>query len=237
MDNLIDSASLVKEIYNSTYDYGIFTSDLEGKINTWNVGAERITGFLSNEIIGRDNGLLFTAEDRARDEPRQEMHIAKTTGRAADYRWHLRKDGSRFWADGVLTMIRDESGQHIGYLKILRDITDRKLAEVELHRIANSDMLTGLPNRFSFEAHLEEMIAMTCRSDQPMALHLILIASSKSTTALAIMLGICCCSRPHRECGVFFGIATSLPGWVATSSCCFSRICLRYRPVPNLPPN
>jgi diguanylate cyclase (GGDEF)-like protein/PAS domain S-box-containing protein len=173
MDNLIDSVSLVKEIYNSTYDYGIFTCDLDGKINTWNVGAERITGFLAGEIIGRDNAVIFTMEDQARDEPRQEMHIAKTTGRAADYRWHLRKDGSRFWADGVLTMIRGEAGQHVGYLKILRDITDRKLAEAELHRIANSDMLTGLPNRFSFEAHLEEMIAMACRSGQPMALHLI----------------------------------------------------------------
>ena len=173
MDNLIDSVSLVKEIYNSTYDYGIFTCDLDGKINTWNVGAERITGFLAREIIGRDNAIIFTPEDLARDEPRQEMHIAKTTGRAADYRWHQRKDGSRFWADGVLTLIHDESGRHVGYLKIFRDLTDRKLAEAELHRIANSDMLTGLPNRFSFETHLEEMIAMACRSGQPMALHLI----------------------------------------------------------------
>ena len=173
MDNSIDSASLLKEIYNSTYDYGIFTFDLDGRITTWNIGAERIMGFSGEEMIGRDNIIMFTPEDRARNEPQAEMEIARTTGRAEDYRWHLRKDGSRFWADGVLTMIRDEQGRQTGYLKILRDGTDRKIAEAEMYRAANSDRLTGLANRCSFEAHATELIAIASRGGRQMALQLI----------------------------------------------------------------
>ncbi|OGB24461.1 MAG: hypothetical protein A3I66_10650 [Burkholderiales bacterium RIFCSPLOWO2_02_FULL_57_36] len=173
MDNFIDSSSLLKEIYNSTYDYGIFTFNLDGKITSWNVGAERIMGFSSKEMIGRSTAIMFTPEDRARNELQQEMNIARTKGRAEDYRWHMRKDGSRFWADGVLTMIRDAAGQQTGYLKILRDITDRKITEAEIYRAANNDRLTGLANRYSFEVHAAELIAMASRSAQRMALQLI----------------------------------------------------------------
>ncbi|MDB5854007.1 MAG: hypothetical protein JWR22_2048 [Herminiimonas sp.] len=175
MDALNDSSavSLLNEIYNSTFDYGIFTIDLEGRVTTWNVGAERIIGFSQAEIIGQNHSVIFTPEDRRRDEPGQEMQIVQATGRAEDYRWHLRKDGSRFWADGVLTAVRDDSGRHTGYLKILRDITDRKQAESEVHRVANSDMLTGLANRYAFETHAIELIAIAARSGQSLGLHLI----------------------------------------------------------------
>jgi diguanylate cyclase (GGDEF)-like protein/PAS domain S-box-containing protein len=175
MDALNDSSrlSLLREIYNSTFDYAIFTTDLEGRVTTWNVGAERIMGFSSDEIIGQSHALIFTPEDRQRDEPGQEMQIVQATRRAEDYRWHMRKDGSRFWADGVLTAVHDESGRHTGYLKILRDITDRKEAETKVHRLANCDMLTGLANRHAFEMHAIESIAIASRSGQSLALHLI----------------------------------------------------------------
>jgi diguanylate cyclase (GGDEF)-like protein/PAS domain S-box-containing protein len=173
MHNPVDSSLLLKEIYNSTYDYCIFTFDMDGIITTWNIGAERITGYSGEEAIGHDNALLFTPEDRERHESRQEMRIAQTIGRAENYRWHLRKDGSRFWADGVLTPVRDSSGTQIGYLKILRDITDRKMAEAEMYRIANRDMLTGLANRYSFETHATDMIALAARGEQRLALQLI----------------------------------------------------------------
>lgn len=169
----IDTASLLKEIYNSTYDYGIFTTDLDAVITTWNAGAERIIGFSAEEAIGQEANIIFTPEDKARNEVVQEMQIARAKGRAEDYRWHLRKDGSRFWADGVLTIIRDGHGQHAGYLKIFRDITDRKIAEAEIHRAANCDILTGLANRYSFEVTATEFIALATRGDQQMALHLI----------------------------------------------------------------
>src|SRR5688500_17249883 len=144
MENFLDSATLLEEIYRSTYDHGIFTIDLEGRVTTWNAGAERIIGFSGGQIIGHSGSIIFTPEDRARGESQQEMQIAQTKGRAEDYRWHLRKDGSRFWADGVMTCLLDASGKHAGYLKIFRDITDRKLGEAEMQRLANSDLLTGL---------------------------------------------------------------------------------------------
>jgi diguanylate cyclase (GGDEF)-like protein/PAS domain S-box-containing protein len=169
----IDTVALLKEIYDSTYDYGIFTFDLDGKITTWNIGAERIMGFQAQEMLGQNAAAIFTPEDRVRQEPLQEMEVAKTTGRAEDYRWHMRKDGSRFWADGVLTAIHDASGQQTGYLKIFRDATGRKLEETQLHRLANSDILTGVGNRHAFEEHLGEMIASTARTHQPLAFHLI----------------------------------------------------------------
>lgn len=173
MESRIDSASLLKEIYSSTHDYGILTFDLDGKVTTWNVGAERIMGFSSEEIIGADIAVLFTPEDGQLNEARQEMHIAQAKGRSEDYRWHMRKDGSRFWADGVLTPVYDESGKHTGYLKILRDTTDRKIAEDEMFHFANCDNLTGLANRYAFEKRAADLISLTTRSSQTMAMHLI----------------------------------------------------------------
>lgn len=173
MENLIDPAILLNSIYTTTLDHAILTFDLEGKVTSWNVGAERITGFSAREMIGNNNVLIFTPEDVAKDEPLQEMAIARAKGRAEDYRWHMRKDGSRFWADGVLTPLMDASGKQLGYLKIFRDITDRKTAEAEIHRAATTDRLTGLANRHAFELHAKELIAIALRGSQPMALHLI----------------------------------------------------------------
>lgn len=168
-----DPFALLKDIYNTTFDYCIISFDLDGKVTTWNVGAERITGFSSQEMIGQNIIAIYTAEDRLAGEPQDEREIAMAKGRAEDHRWHLRKDGSRFFADGVLTLTHNTTKRHAGYLKIFRDITDRKLAEAETLRAATSDMLTGLANRYSFEAHGNEMVAIAMRSRQLLALHLI----------------------------------------------------------------
>lgn len=170
---LIECDALIKEIYESAYDYGIFTIDLDGLVTSWNIGAERIIGFSSDEIIGENSTVIFSTEDRSLDKPQEEMHIANTTGRAEDYRWHKRKDGSLFWADGVLTRLHDINEQHIGYLKIFRDITERKLADAEMYRMANSDRLTELANRYAFELHAVELLSLTIRTGQALALLLI----------------------------------------------------------------
>ena len=171
--DLIDSAALIKEIYSSAHDYGIFTIDLDGLITTWNSGAERIIGFSADEIIGENCAVIFSTEDRSLDKPQEEMRMADATGRAEDYRWHKRKDGSLFWADGVLTQLHDVNDQQIGYLKIFRDITDRKLAETEMYKMANFDRLTGLANRYAFEFHASELLTLAARNGQPLALLLI----------------------------------------------------------------
>jgi diguanylate cyclase (GGDEF)-like protein len=101
------------------------------------------------------------------------MQAAAATERAADYRWHVRKDGSRFWADGILTPLRDGDGEHVGYLKIMRDITDKKRAEEEMQRLATVDPLTGLANRAAFDKRLAEMLAVSVRSGQLLILQLL----------------------------------------------------------------
>ncbi len=114
----------------SASDYAIFTLDPQGRVTSWNAGAERLFGWSEAEILGRDGAVLFTPEDRAAGAPQREQTTARETGRAEDERWHIRKDGSRFFASGVLTPIRD-GGLH-GYTKIARDVTERIQAEAAL---------------------------------------------------------------------------------------------------------
>jgi diguanylate cyclase (GGDEF)-like protein/PAS domain S-box-containing protein len=166
MGTTIDPTTLLKHIYDSATDFAIFTTGLDGEVNTWNAGAERILGFARADMLGRSASTIFTPEDRAVGEDEREMATAAATGRAADYRWHLRQDGRRFWADGVMTPIRDDADTIIGFLKILQDITERKAAQDEIRRLATVDVLTGLANRASFDTRTQEMIALCARGGQ-----------------------------------------------------------------------
>jgi PAS domain S-box-containing protein len=118
-------------------DYAMFLLDVEGCVESWNTGAERILGYAQHEIIGRSGSVFFTPEDLAQHEDLKEMQSARGIGRAEDERWHIRKDGSRFWASGVMTPVRDERGVLCGYAKVMRDITERKLAEEAVTRQAD----------------------------------------------------------------------------------------------------
>jgi PAS domain S-box-containing protein len=113
-------------------DFAIFLLDTGGKIATWNTGAERITGYKEAEVIGQPFAVLFKPQDIINREPEKELSIAAEKGRSEDERWHVRKDGSQFWAMGVVTPLWDEDGTLRGYAKIMRDITARKQAETEL---------------------------------------------------------------------------------------------------------
>ncbi|HEY8382513.1 MAG TPA: PAS domain S-box protein [Microvirga sp.] len=119
-------------ILESATEYAIFTSDLEGRVTTWNEGARRLLGWEEAEILGRPVGVIFTPEDREAGAPEAEIAGALATGRASDERWHMRQDGTVFYASGLLMPLRDEDGRVVGFLKILRDRTDRIQAEVEL---------------------------------------------------------------------------------------------------------
>src|SRR5437867_1236212 len=113
-------------IEENVRDYAIITLDTAGRIVHWNSGAERILGYTETEILGKSGALIFTPEQREQSIPEQEMQQAAEQGRTEDERWHVRKDGSRFWASGVLTGLRTEDGTLRGYVKILRDLTARK---------------------------------------------------------------------------------------------------------------
>ncbi|MBC8140152.1 MAG: SpoIIE family protein phosphatase [Armatimonadetes bacterium] len=126
-------------------DYAMFVVSEAGIVQSWNVGAERITGFSEAEIIGQPFGILFTDEDRAANIPAIEMERSQHTGRADGKRWHLRRDGSRFFADGVMTCLTGDDGKPSGYAKILRDVTDRIL-------LAENLRVAGERLRFATEA-------------------------------------------------------------------------------------
>ncbi len=126
------SEERLRLMIESVRDYAIFAIDLEGRVSSWNTGAERLFGYPEPEILGEPTELLFTPEDRAAGIPLLERFQAEATGRADDERWHLRKDGSRFFASGMVTAVRDEAGTLLGYTKVARDITEPKRAEAEL---------------------------------------------------------------------------------------------------------
>jgi two-component system CheB/CheR fusion protein len=114
----------------STKDYAILTVDLEGCITTWNHGAERVFGWSEVEALGQPLDMIFTAEDLAAGVPEQERIHARDTGRSEDERWHVRKDGSRFYCSGITTPLY-EAGHLQGWGKIARDLTGSKRAEAE----------------------------------------------------------------------------------------------------------
>jgi two-component system, cell cycle sensor histidine kinase and response regulator CckA len=116
-------------IVASSVDYAIFNLTLAGVVESWNPGAERIFGYAGDEIIGRHGSVLFVPEDISRGEVERELRFAAETGRAQDTRWHRRKDGSRFWANGVMIGLRGESGTLEGLAKIVRDDSDLKQSQ------------------------------------------------------------------------------------------------------------
>ena len=119
-------------LVESVQEYAIFMLDPENHITTWNSGAQRFFGYTEAEAIGQLGHIIFTEEDRAAGEPEKEIATALQTGKAEDNRWHVRCDGSRFWATGVMTALFAADGSVRGLAKILRDNTDRKLAEATL---------------------------------------------------------------------------------------------------------
>ena len=105
-------------------EYAVFLIDPEGRLICWNTGAERLFGYTEGEILGRDYALFFTPEDIRDGVPAQERAAAAAEGTARDDRWHVRKDGTRFWCNGTVTAVRHDDGSLLGYAKVLRDLTE-----------------------------------------------------------------------------------------------------------------
>lgn len=112
-------------------DYAIFLLDPAGHIATWNLGAERIKGYRADEIIGKHFSTFYPVEDIQAGKCEMELEVAARDGRFEDEGWRVRKDGSQFWANVVITAVRDRAGQLVGFAKVTRDLTDRKRAEEE----------------------------------------------------------------------------------------------------------
>lgn len=128
------SDKVFRLIVENAYDYAIFTTDLKGQITSWNAGAQKILGFTQLEMIGRPARIIFTEEDQEQGVPEMEMAQALQKGSAEDERWHLQKNGKRFWASGMLMTFTDEQGRLGGFFKILRDRTEARTLQKALER-------------------------------------------------------------------------------------------------------
>jgi PAS domain S-box-containing protein len=128
-ENLRQSEERFRMLVESVRDYAIFALDATGHIITWNPGAARFKGYTAQEIIGQHFSIFYPPEDQAAGKPEKELEIAIAEGRVEDEGWRVRKDGSRFWANVVITALRNPDGQLVGFAKVTRDLTERRRAE------------------------------------------------------------------------------------------------------------
>ncbi|BAY70926.1 two-component sensor histidine kinase [Trichormus variabilis NIES-23] len=133
--NLRRSEERYRLLVEGVTNYAIFMLDSNANFTTWNIGAERILGYQEAEIIGQPFELIFAPEAIERGQPQQVLKQALTEGFSRENRWHIRKDGTFFWAHCLITPLRDENGNLRGFSKIMQDITERKQAEEEKEQL------------------------------------------------------------------------------------------------------
>jgi PAS domain S-box-containing protein len=129
-------SELYRLLVESVVDYAIFALDASGNVATWNKGAQRLKGYSAAEIIGSHFSVFYPEQDVAARKPQRELELAVEQGRVEDEGWRIRKDGSRFWANVVITALRGPTGNVIGFAKVTRDLTARRTFEEREHRLA-----------------------------------------------------------------------------------------------------
>jgi len=164
-------------LVESVTEYAIFELDTEGRILTWNAGAQRINGYRAEEIIGKHFSIFYLPEDVRQGRPQRGLEEAAARGRYKDEGWCVRKDGSRFWAEVVIAPVRDKAGNLLGFAKVTRDLTDRKRSEEEIARA--EEQLKALVEERTAELakaneKLQAEIHMPRRFDELVLLQLVL---------------------------------------------------------------
>ena len=147
-------------VFDSITDFALIVMDRDGRVTEWNTGAQRVLGWSATEMRSHDVERIFTPEDRANSRARTEMRLSLEDGRASDERWHLRRDGSRFWASGEMMPLRDEDGAHRGYVKVLRDRTAEHLAG-EMLRAAEAKLRES-EDHFRHTVEMNPAVPWTC---------------------------------------------------------------------------
>jgi PAS domain S-box-containing protein len=152
---IVEGFGLYRLLVESVRDYAIFALDPEGHVLSWNLGAERLKGYTADEIIGKHFSIFYPDAEKE-SKPVWELEVAAAEGRVEDENWRIRKDGTRFWANVVITALRDEAGVLVGFAKVTRDLTERKaseeraiadarrLAEVQAANKAKSEFLAAM---------------------------------------------------------------------------------------------
>jgi PAS domain S-box-containing protein len=135
-------------LVESVRDYAIFLLDAEGHVRSWNAGAERIKGYAAPEIIGKHFSIFYPEDAVRSGHPLEELRIASEEGRYEEEGWRIRKDGSTFWANVVITALRDPSGELVGFAKVTRDLTERKKAEEHRARLLAAEEAVAIRDEF-----------------------------------------------------------------------------------------
>ncbi|MFI5562377.1 PAS domain S-box protein [Amycolatopsis japonica] len=165
------SAVLFELFMHSVVDYAIYLLDADGRVISWNPGAERIKGYSQDEILGRHFSVFYTEADVADGKPAAELLVAAEMGSHEDEGWRVRRDGSRFWANTVITALRDEQGSLVGFGKVTRDLTERRktLEERTERRQAFAHLVRAQETerrRIAWDVHddsIQSMIAVSMR--------------------------------------------------------------------------
>jgi PAS domain S-box-containing protein len=148
----VEPRDLHRLLVENVRDYAIFALDPTGHVMTWNPGAQRFKGYLAGEIIGKHFSIFYPPDDLAANKPGRELEIAVREGRLEDEGWRLRKDGSRFWANVVITALRDDTGALVGFAKITRDLTERREGEAraieDARRLAEAEASNRVKTQF-----------------------------------------------------------------------------------------
>jgi PAS domain S-box-containing protein len=135
-DDAVDTTELYRLLIESVTDYAIFVLDADGVVRSWNPGAQRLKGYTEDEIVGKHFSVFYPADRIAERWPEHELKEAARVGRFEDEGWRVRKDGSLFWANVVITALRNAKGDLVGYAKVTRDLTARKQAEEQARLLA-----------------------------------------------------------------------------------------------------
>src|SRR5438093_6046499 len=138
-----ESSETFRQLVDDVQDVAIFMLDGAGRVSTWNSGAERIKGYRAEEIVGQHFSRFYPSEAVAEGKPARLLAIAARDGRVEDEGWRVRKDGARFWAEVMITALRDSEGAVIGFAKVTRDLTARKDTQDALQRSEQTSKLLG----------------------------------------------------------------------------------------------
>jgi PAS domain S-box-containing protein len=147
-----EGPGLYRLLVDQVQDYAIFALDPGGYILSWNTGAQRLKGYTADEIIGRHFSTFYTREDLDSRKPERELAIATRTGKYEEEGWRIRKDGTHFWANVLITALRDETDTLVGFAKVTRDLTERRTAQeraiADARRISEAEAATRTKSEF-----------------------------------------------------------------------------------------